>query len=498
MAEKTISASMVPAWRRAGGGFPRRLGKAIVRRPWLLVAVVLVLLSVLFVLWTGMRPAYDAYGWLVRGRQAAHFNLDTNAAPSWKPLAFLFTYPYALLAGSGALWLWMVTAVAAALAGAVFAARIAYKLTGPRPQRRLAPIAAAVFAGIGVLGIDGYWHLILIATTDAMVVSLCLGAIDRELSGSPRQAWALLVLAALGRPEAWPLAALYGLWTWRSVPSMRALVAAGLAVIPALWFGIPALTSHSWLIAGDVARASTPVPPGGAISRVTQGFLSLYELPMKLAALFALVLAVARRDRIWLVLAAAALVWLVVEIAFAFHGWSGNQRYLFAPAAVMVVLAAAAIGRVLAAPVAGRVLAKAPHPLSLLRWAAPVAVVALVAMLVPHARYRARLAHNGIILGRTWARQINRLHAVIAKDGGPKRILACGQAVTEVSYQSILAWEVGENVEDVDWDSKSAIEQGKPIVLFEPRGAGWEVRAIHTPPARRAGCERLRTDTAYN
>ncbi|MBJ7600559.1 hypothetical protein, partial [Candidatus Nephthysia bennettiae] len=93
------------------------------QRPWLLVAVVLVLLSVLFVLWTGMRPAYDAYGWLVRGRQAAHLNLDTNAAPSWKPLTFLFTYPYALLAGSGALWLWMVTAVAAALAGAVFAAR---------------------------------------------------------------------------------------------------------------------------------------------------------------------------------------------------------------------------------------------------------------------------------------------------------------------------------------------------------------------------------------
>jgi hypothetical protein len=460
-----------------------------VQRPWLLVAVVLVLVSVLFVLWTGMRPAYDAYGWLVWGRQAAHWNLDTNAAPSWKPLTFLFTYPYALLAGSGALWLWMVTAVAAALAGAVFAARIAYKLTCPRPQSRLAPIAAGVFAGIGVLGIDGYWHLILIATADAMVVSLCLGAIDRQLSGSPRQAWALLVLAALGRPEAWPLAGLYGLWAWRSIPSMRAPIAVGLGVIPALWFGIPALTSHSWLIAGDVARESTPVLPGSAVSRVTHGFLSLYELPMKLAALFALVLAVARRERIWLVLAAAALVWLVVEIAFAFDGFSGNQRYLFAPAAVMVVLAGAAVGRVLAI---------APRRLSLLRWAAPVAVVALGIALVPHARFRARLAHNGIVLGRTWARQINRLHAVIAKDGGPKRILACGQAVTEVSYQSILAWEIGENVEEIGWDSKTWIKQGKPIVLFEPQGAGWEVRAIHIPPASRARCDRLRADTTYN
>jgi hypothetical protein len=269
---------------------------------------------------------------------------------------------------------------------------------------------------------------------------------------------------------------------------MRAPIAVGLAVIPALWFGIPARTSHSWLIAGDVARA-TPVPPGSAVSRVTRGFLSLYELPMKLAALFALVLAVARRERIWLVLAAAALLWLVVEIAFALHGWSGNRRYVFAPAAVMVVLAGAAVGRVLAI---------APRRLSLLRWAAPAAVVALVIALVPHARFRARLAHNGIILGRTWARQIDRLHAVIAKAGGPERILACGQPVTEVSYQSILAWEIGENVEDIGWDSKTWIKQGKSIVLFEPQGAGWEVRAIHVAPASRAGCDRLQTDTAYN
>lgn len=476
----------------AGTGSRPRPDNPIVQRPWLAVAVVVVLVSVLFVCWTGLRPAYDAYGWLVWGRQAADLNLNINSAPSWKPLTFLFTFPYALLAGRGALWLWMVTAVAGAVAGAVFAGRIAYKLTGPRAERRYAPITAAMFAGLGVLGIDGYWHLILIATADAMVVSLCLGAIDRQLSGSPRQAWVLLVLAALGRPEAWPLAGLYALWAWRSIPSMRASVAMGLAVIPALWFGIPAFTSHSWLIAGDIARESTPVPTGSAVSRVTRGFLSLYELPMKLTALFALVLAVARRERTWLLLAAATLVWVLVEIAFAFHGWSGNYRYMFPPAAVLVVLAGAAVGRLISI---------APRRPSPLRWAAPVAVLALVGALavtlVPHARFRARLAHNGIILGRTWSRQINRLDAVIAKDGR-KRILACGQAVTEVSYQSILAWEIGENVVDIGWDSRTWIKQGKPIVLFEPQGAGWQVRPIHIPPNRRSACDRLRTDTAFS
>lgn len=443
--------------------------------------------SVAFVVWTGMRPAYDAYGWLVWGRQAAHFDLDTNAAPSWKPLTFLFTFPYALLTGRGALWLWMVTSVAAALTGAVFAARLAYRLTGPSPERRYAPIGAGVFAALGVLGIEGYWHLILIATADAMVVTLCLAAIDRHLAGSPRLAWVLLVLASLGRPEAWAVTGLYALWAWRAVPSMRALVAVGLGVIPALWFGIAALTSHSWSIAGDVARDSIGPQPGSPLSRVTSGFLSLYELPMKLAAVFALALAVLRRERAWLLLAGAALLWVGVEVGFALHGWSGNQRFLFAPAAVMVVLTGAAVGRVLAL---------APRRLHLLRWAAVLGVIALVVALVPHARVRARLAHNGIVLGRAWARQITRLHTVIHKDGGPKRILACGQAVTNVSFQSILAWELEQNVADIGWDPSRWIKQGKPIVLFEPQPGGWRVRPIHTAAANRASCQRLRINTA--
>lgn len=314
---------------------------------WLLVAVAVVGISVGFVVWADVRPAFDAYGWLDWGQQAAHGHLNTNAAPSWKPLTFLFTFVYAVLSGHGALWLWMVTSVAAAVAGAILAGRIAYRLTGAQPGREYAPIAAGVFAGMGVLGIDGYWHLILIFTADAMVVSLCLAAIDRHLSGSPRQAWMLLVLAALGRPEAWPVTALYALWLWRSVPSMRVLVGAGLVVIPALWLGIAALTSPSALIAGDIASSSTRVPPRGAITRVTDGFLSLYELPMKLAVLGALALALVRRERTWLVLAASALLWVLVEIAFAFHGWTGHRRYEFAPAAVLVVVAGAGVGHLL-------------------------------------------------------------------------------------------------------------------------------------------------------
>jgi hypothetical protein len=465
-------------------GFGRQLATLVARHIWALVAVAVVVAAVLFVLLTGMRPAYDAYGWLVWGHQAAHWNLDTNAAPSWKPLAFLFTFPYAL-AGQGALWLWMVTAVAGAFAAPIFAGRVAYRLVGPAPDRRYAPIVAAAFAGTGVLGIAGYWHFILIATSDPLIVMLCLAAIDAHLSGRRRAAWTLLVLAALGRPEAWPLGALYALWAWRTVPSMRVWVYAGVAAVPLLWFGIAALTAPSWAISSDVALKSTNALPGNRVADVMNGFFSLYEWPMQLAVVFALGLGVVQRNRAWLLLGGVAAGWLVIEIALALHGWAPPPRYMFEPAAVLVVLAGAGVGRVLAIT---------SHR-ALLRWVAVAAVAGLVGALVPHARIRARLAHNGILLGRTWALQLKRLHTVIEREGGAKHILGCGQAVTTVSYQSILAWELGENVADVGWLPSDWISQGQPIVLFQPDVAGWQVRPIHIRSADRARCDRLWMNT---
>jgi hypothetical protein len=84
--------------------------------------------SVLFVVLVGMRPSYDPYGWLVWGRQVLHWNLNTDGAPSWKPLTFLFTLPYALF-GRASVYMWMVTSVAGTMAGAVLAARIAFRIT---------------------------------------------------------------------------------------------------------------------------------------------------------------------------------------------------------------------------------------------------------------------------------------------------------------------------------------------------------------------------------
>jgi hypothetical protein len=61
------------------------------------------------------------------------------------------------------------TSCAAALVGAILAAGIAYRLTGPCRGRSWPALAVAVFAGLGVLDINGYAQLTLIANSDPMI-----------------------------------------------------------------------------------------------------------------------------------------------------------------------------------------------------------------------------------------------------------------------------------------------------------------------------------------
>ena len=373
--------------RESAGAAGTRPDVVLRRSVWACVAIVVVGLAVLFVELTRMRPEYDAYGWLVWGKQTLHWNLDTNGAPSWKPLTFLFTVPYAL-AGDAQPWLWMVTSVAGAFSGPAFAGRIAFRLSTPAPP--YARAIAAVVAGAGVLGIVGYWPLIVIASSDLIIVSLCLAAIDCHLSERPRWAFAR-VLA--GRPEVWLFIGLYALWAWRAVPRMRILLIAGVAVIPALWFfGVSALTAKTWLRSGDVALGSRNALRHHEIKGVLDRFGDLYELPMQLAALVAIGLGVLRRDRAVLLLTAAAVTWLVIEIAFAFRGFPATPRYMVEPAAVMVVLAGVGVGRVLGL---ARRLPLIARPVPAL------AVAGLFVALVPTVRDRVNVARDSIQLRRT-------------------------------------------------------------------------------------------------
>ncbi|MDQ6606836.1 MAG: hypothetical protein M3Z06_09870 [Actinomycetota bacterium] len=494
-----IDASPTPQRGRQGAG--RTLtgpSGAVVRAvrayPWVFAAIALLAISAVLVRWAGARPGYDPYGWLVWGKLTIHLKLDTNGAPSWKPLPFLFTVPFSLL-GRFSLWLWMITAVAVSLSGAIFAWRIAWRLVDPPPQRRYAGYAAGVFAVAGVFGIVGYAHFILSAQSDTMIVALCLGAIDCWLSGRQRWAFVLWVLGGLGRPEVWPFLALHALWAWRRYPSMRWLIGGGLALVPLMWFGIPALTAKTVFVASDNALHSPRELHSNKLSGTISRFVNNQTWPIELAAVLAVVLALVRREqprnRTVLVLAAGAAAWVVIEIAFALHGFPAVPRYLFEPIGVTSVLAGVAVGRILLdlPPLAARLLPRLSTRSA--AWAAGLAVILLAGALLPVARARYRAEHKDLNHERARTREINRLSTVVARLG-PARILACGQPNVPIGYQSVFAWYMDIKTGVLYVAPKHLKAHPHTTVDFFALSNGWHVFPNHVNAATAPHCHGLR------
>lgn len=464
-------------------------------------ATVCSVISVLLVLWARTRPSYDAYGWLVWGHQTLHLSLDLGGAPSWKPLPYLFTVPFALF-GHYQLWLWMFFDVAVSLAGAVFAGRIAYRLSGggtpvaagAEPLARYAPIVAAIFAGAVVLGLQDYMHYILSAQSDPMLVTLTLAAIDMHLLGRYRWTLVLGVLAALGRPEVWPFLGLWGIWAWFRLPELRWPLIAGALVVAFMWFGIPTITNHRPDIAGQLAQKSPRELRHNQFFGTLGRFKDLEYAPVWVAAGIALVFGLWRRSRLILALAAGCVGWVIVEIAFAYHGWPALGRYMFEPAAVAAALAGAAVGLLL-------------HSLPRLRrelprWIGVPVVAVLVAALVPGAIARMRSEHRDLRHERARTHQIALLQTTTNALGGAGHIQNCGQPVTDVTYVSALAWLYHRNVGSVGGlqqhvEAAELANPALPKVLFKPlSGGGWAVRPWHTRPSQVARCKALNADYA--
>ena len=453
-------------------------------------AAVVIVAAVIFVNDTNMRPAYDAFGWLVWGKQALHWNLNTNGAPSWKPLTFLFTYPYAL-AGAGQMRLWMFTSVAAAFAGSVFAARIAFRLTAAETKRSYAPYIAALLAARG----RARTRRLLAADPDQQLRPDGRDAVPRWQStrtcrSARRLAFAALTLAALGRPEVWPFTLLYAIWAFRAHRrwGMRIYLLVGLALIPLLWFGIPALTANSWFAAGNVALNPKLVLHGDKWIGTWKLFFGLYPTVVWLAALLALAFAAIRRDRTSLLLFAGAVVWVLIEFGFILHKWPAQNRYLTEPAAVVAVLAAAGLGRLL-------VLGERTN------WTVRLSSVAVVGLIVafaiPTAENRVDVASAAVVQRRDYATRLDRLDALIKLLGGAHRIRSCGQPTAIVGLQSALAYYLDMNVGFVGHQPARLIHHHKPIVLFKPHGLGWVVIPINTRPLDVTRCATLLSRTNF-
>jgi hypothetical protein len=107
---------------------------------------------------------------------------------------------------------------------------------------------------------------------------------------------------------------------------------------------------------------------------------------------------------------------------------------------------------------------------------------------VPTAVSRARVEHRDLRIQRARTTEINRLAGVVSRLGGAERLTRCGEPLTRLEYQTILAWTLRLNVVRVGFKYGPAIQSGRPIVLFTPGRHRWKVQALHQ---RSADCRRL-------
>ena len=338
-----------------------------------------------------------------------------------------------------------------------------------------------------MLGLEDYAHYILSVQSDPMIVTFCLAAIDMCLCRRYRWAFAFLILGALGRPEVWPFLALYSIWAWLKMPALRWMVAGGIAFVAFMWFGIPWITNGKPNIAGQLALHSPRELHQNKVTGTIGRFTGLDYLPVWIAALGAVAIGALRRDLAVLMLAGAVIVWVIVEIAFALHGFPALPRYMFEAGAVVAVLAGIGVGWALTE------LPKLSRTLPL--WTGIPIVAALIVSLQPGAVTRLRAERLDLRHERARGNEIVLLQKTIDTLGGYRQIRNCGEPVTIVEYASVLAWLTHLDVGSVGYLPSAEMRHRYPIVLFGTTSpGGWTVLPWHTHPDQRNECSELRAE----
>jgi hypothetical protein len=283
--------------------------------------------------------SYDAWGWLLWGREiVGDLPFTTSGYPSWKPLTGLIAIPLAPL-GDAAPWLWLFTVRAAAAIALLLAFRLGRRAAGPW---------AGALAVAAVVLVPGWLFQAGVGGSEPILTVLVLGALDRHLAGDDRAGVLLAFLAALLRPESWPLLAVSGEVAWRRRPSLRPFVVLALAAVPLLWFGGDYLGSGNPFTSGHMARISKQAraiqhadgyPPLLVLRRAVQMLPPVIMLGLPVA----LVAGLRRRDPLLLALCVGALAWTAEVAVMSALGYAGLARFLFPAAAAAGVAGAAGL-----------------------------------------------------------------------------------------------------------------------------------------------------------
>jgi hypothetical protein len=375
--------------------------------------------------------AFDPQAWVVWGRDAAQFSLDTRGGPSWKPLPVIVATPLSLT-GSPTPALWLIVARAGGLLAIAGAYVLAARLGG-----RLAGIAAAA-----LMAISSWWLFnTALGNSEGLLAASVLWAIVAHLDGRYRAALVLGTAAALLRPEVWPFLGLYGLWLWQDDPRQRRALVVAAVVVLLGWLG-PDLVGTEGLTGASRAARGEPSLGSAALEdvpglAVLADFVSLLTVPAAIAALVAIVMG----PRIVRLLAAGAVAWVAIVAIMAQVGYAGNPRYL---------VAAAAIGCVVAGVGAAR-----------LPWVAPVAMVVAAAVItVPDLRDQVE------DVGRRADRR-EALPRMVEAAGGRDALVRC-RVRTAPDVRPLVAWQLDISMYGIDRPP----EIPDVVVRWRPHGGG--------------------------
>jgi type II secretory pathway pseudopilin PulG len=380
-------------------------------------------------------PSYDPFSWVLWGYEIAHHIIGphvafiTGGGPSWKPFPVIFTTIFGFF-GSVAPKLWVGLARGGGLFGVFIAYRLGSRLAAT-PRWRLAGPIGGVLSAFGVFLTSEWTHYMFRGTSEPLVVTATLFAIERHLAGRKTTAFLSGVALALMRPEAGLFVGLYALWLFfLGDPTLRTriILVLGILAIPVGWFvppwiasGQPFLSSqHALLYNGQLGAH----PELQVLKRATN--LSVW--PVIVAAAAVTLLAIRKRDWLIVTLAGAALAYVAVVEAMTAKGYPGLERFMLPAAATLAVLAGVAVVRF--ALFAGGGLAS-------------LALAAvLVAIAVPF--FAGRVSAAGPERGIT-QRAVNiydRMVDAVRKAGGSKAVLPCptSRAAINHSVQPSLAW----------------------------------------------------------
>jgi hypothetical protein len=263
-----------------------------------------------------------------------------------------------------------------------------------------------------------------------------------------------------------------------------------------LWFGIPGITSKSLLTAGNIAENSPRAIHGNKVTGTLHRFLQLEPASVWIAAAVAVAVAAWRRHRAILLVTAGALLWVVIEIGFALHGFPAVPRYLFEPGAIVAVLAGVFAGRVVLEAPALAARALSPPPAVAIRvgaWGAALVLAVFAGSMLSTVGTHLRLERADLRHEHARTKSFNQL-TVLVRRLGPARILACGQPNVPIEYQSVLAWNLDVRVGALYVDQRHVAARPHPLVNLYPTSGGWKVFTSHVHRgAEAAHCRGLRS-----